>query len=259
LKKKIVLLFLVFCAAPVFSQLRGFDDLFPGYDAKQKEEIFSPDGIMLTSEESYSLRYLPQALSATGIAESVIQRSPSFLVESIIVIPFDRNPPDLLGVYNSIGKVRDLKGRTYSSFTRKSEVALFEDATRIESARRLNPIADPGPARILPAGETVFIRLKDVNFGNSYYKADISFTPHGLVYNLSNFKDLYYLFFKIIKEDKFFARFYMEPLSEGVLLYSVSGADVSDFVAKRVDMPSAVVKRLRVITGWVIDGLKGGA
>jgi hypothetical protein len=58
--------------------------------------------------------------------------------------------------------------------------------------------------------------------------------------------------------DKFFARFYMEPLSEGVLLYSVSGADVSDFVAKQVDMPSAVTKRLRVITGWVIDGLKGG-
>jgi hypothetical protein len=103
------------------------------------------------------------------------------------------------------------------------------------------------------------MRLKDVNFGNSYYKADISFTPYGLVYNLSNFKDLSYLFFKVIKEDKFFARFYMEPLSEGVLLYSVSGADVSDFVAKQVDMPSAVTKRLRVITGWVIDGLKGGA
>jgi hypothetical protein len=51
----------------------------------------------------------------------------------------------------------------------------------------------------------------------------------------------------------------MEPLSEGVLLYSVSGADVSDFIAKQVDMPSAVTKRLRVITDWVIDGLKGGA
>jgi hypothetical protein len=250
---------LVFCAAPVFSQLRSFEDLFSGYDARQREEIFSPDGITLTSEESYSLRYLPPALSAIGIRESVVRRNPSFLVESIIVIPFDRNPPDLLGVYNSIGKVRDLKGRTYSSFTRKSEVALFEDATRLESARKLNPIADPGPARILPGGETIFMRLKDVNFGNSYYKADISFTPHGLVYNLSNFRDLSYLFFKIIKEDKFFAHFYMEPLSEGVLLYSVSGADVSDFVAKQVDMPSAVTKRLRVITGWVIDGLKSGA
>jgi hypothetical protein len=259
LRKKIVLLFLVFCAAPVFSQLRSFGDLFSGYDAKQKEEIFSPDGIMRTSEDSYILRYLPPALSVIGIEESVKERHPSFLVESIIVIPFDRNPPDLLGVYNSIGKVRGLKGRTYSSFTRKSEVALFEDATRIESARKFNPVEDPPPAWALPGGETIFMRLKDVNFGNSYYRADISFTRHGLVYNLSNFRDLSYLFIRVIKTDNFFARFYMEPLAEGVLLYSVSGADVSDFVAKQVDMPSAVVKRLRVITGWVIDGLKGGA
>jgi hypothetical protein len=259
LKKEIVLLFFVFCAAPVFSQLRSFEDLFPGYDAKQKEEIFSPDGIMRTSEDSYNLQYLPPALSVIGVEESVSERHPSFLVESIIVIPFDRNPPDLLGVYNGIGRVRGLKGRTYSSFTRKSEVALFEDATRIESARKFDPVEDPLPARALPGGETIFMRLKDVNFGNSYYRADISFTPHGLVYDLINFRDLSYLFIKIIKADNFFARFYMEPLAEGVLLYSVSGADVSDFVAKQVDMPSAVIKRLRVITGWVIDGLKGGA
>jgi hypothetical protein len=259
LKEKSILLFLIFCAAPVFSQLRSFEELFPGCDAKQKEEIFSPDGIMRTSEESYNLRYLPPALSVTGIEESVREKRPSFLVESIIVIPFDRNPPDLLGVYNGVGRVRGLKGRTYSSFTRKSEVALFEDATRIESARKLNPVEDPLPARTLPGGETIFMRLKDVNFGNSYYRADISFTRHGLVYNLSNFRDLSYLFIKIIKVDNFFARFYMEPLAEGVLLYSVSGAEVSSFVAQQVDIPSAVVKRLRVITGWVIDGLKSGA
>jgi hypothetical protein len=259
LKKKIVLLFLVCCAAPVFSQLRSFGDIFPAYDEKQREEIFSPEGIMLASEKSISLRYLPPGLSGLGIGESVIQRTPSFIVESIIVIPFDRNPPDLLGVYNSIGKVRNLKGRTYSSFSRKSEVALFEDATRLESERRLNPVADPEPARILPRGETVFMRLKDVNFGNSYYKADISFTPHGLVYSMGNFKSLSYLLFRVIREDKFFARFYMEPLAEGVLLYGVAGAEVSDFIARQVDMPSAIAKRLRVITGWVIDGLQGGA
>jgi hypothetical protein len=51
----------------------------------------------------------------------------------------------------------------------------------------------------------------------------------------------------------------MEPLAEGVLLYGVSGAEVSAFVSKQVDMPSAIAKRLRVITGWVVDGLKSGA
>ncbi|MDR0452274.1 MAG: hypothetical protein LBH15_04460, partial [Treponema sp.] len=68
-----------------------------------------------------------------------------------------------------------------------------------------------------------------------------------------------YLLFRIIRQDKFFAWFYMEPLAEGVLLYGVSGAEVSAFVSKQVDMPSAIAKRLRVITGWVVDGLKSGA
>jgi hypothetical protein len=257
LKRKIVLLFFVCCAIPVFSQLRSFGDLFPGYDEGQKAEVFSSDGVMLTSKNSGALRLLPAALSPLGIAEQVGQKNPSFLVESLIVIPFDRNPPNLLTVYNGISKVQGLKGRTYSSFSRKSEVALFEEATRLESARRLNPIPDPAPVRTLPAGETIFMRLKDVNFGNSYYRADVSFTAYGLSYNLTNFRSLSYLFITVIKEDKFFARFYMEPLAEGVLIYSVSGAEVSDFVAKRVDMPSAIAKRLGVITDWVVDGLKG--
>jgi hypothetical protein len=255
LKRKIVLLFLVCCAIPAFPQFRSFKDLFPGYDERQKSQVFSPDGIMLTSEKSDTLTLLPIALSGLGFKEQIGRTNPSFLVESLVVIPFDQGPPDLLGVYNSIGKVRGLKGRIYSSFTRKSEVALFEDATRLESDRRLNPIPDPDPVRTLPSEETIFMRLKDANFGNSFYRAEISFTSHGFLYSLSNFKKLSYLFITVINEDKFFSRFYMEPLAEGVLIYSVSGAEVSDFVAKRVDMPSAIAKRLRVITGWVIDGL----
>jgi hypothetical protein len=255
-KRNCILLFLVCCAASLFAEPRSFEDLFPGYDEEQRARVFSPEGIMLSSEKTDELRLLPAALSDLDLQGQVSRKNPSFLVESLLVIPFDQNPPDLLGVYNGIGRVRDLKGRTYTSYTRKAEVALFEDAVRLESGRKLTPVPDPEPARILPAGEIIFMRLKDVNFGNCFYRADVSFTSYGLLYNLSNFKNLSYLFITVIKEDKFFARFYMEPLAEGVLIYSVSGADISDFVAKQVNMPSAISKRLRVITGWVIDGIK---
>jgi hypothetical protein len=259
MRRKIALLFLICCVAPVFSQARSFKEIFPRYNETQRGEIFSPGGVITVSEKTDTLRYLSPLLPDIGIADDVMRKKPSFLAESLIVIPFDQKPPDLLGVYNGIGKVRDLKGRTYSSATRGAEVPLFEDATRIKSRRDFDPVDDPAPTRSLPESETIFMCLKDVNFGKTYYKADVSFTPHGLVYSLSNFRSFTYFLFTVIGEEKFFARFYMEPLAEGVLLYCVSGAAVSSFIARQVDMPSAISKRLQVIIGWVVDGLKGAA
>jgi hypothetical protein len=112
------------------------------------------------------------------------------------------------------------------------------------------------PTRELPRAETVFIRLKDINFGNSYYKSDISVSPHGITYNLTNTRNLSYLFFTAMKEGKFSAILYLEPLTEGMLVYSVAGADASDFVANRIDIPSAISKRLAVFIAWIYDGIK---
>jgi hypothetical protein len=58
-----------------------------------------------------------------------------------------------------------------------------------------------------------------------------------------------------MKEEKFAAVLYMEPLIEGMLLYGMAGADASDFVSNRIDIPSAIRKRLAVFTGWIRDGL----
>jgi hypothetical protein len=104
----------------------------------------------------------------------------------------------------------------------------------------------------------MYIRLKDANFGNSYYRADISVDQYGLAYSLTNFRNLSYLFIPAIRENKFIAHIYIEPLDEGVLIYSVSGADVSDFVASKIDIPSAIRKRLEVLIGWIGDGIQAG-
>jgi hypothetical protein len=246
----------VFCAVPSFGQYRSFNELFPRYTAGEREQAFSPEGLVLTSENSTSLRLLPSALVDIDIQESLSQKKPRFLIETLSVMPFPGNPAGLLEIYNACGKVRNLKGRLYHSFTRDKDVPLFEEAARIESARKLSPIPDPPDASILPQKETMYLRLKDVNFGNSYYQADISINQYGLIYNLTNFRNLTYLFITAIREGNFFANLYIEPLAEGVLIYSVAGANVSDFIASKIDIPSAIEKRLAVITGWISDGIR---
>ena len=254
MKHRLLPLLLIFAVAPLFCEQRGFDDIFPGLPEEIRAAAFSGDGYIKSREKSAGFNLIDSTLDPQ-IAGGIINRQPAFVIESLLVIPANRT---LLEVYNALAKIRGLKGRLYHSFTRDESIPLFEDATRIESARKTTPIADPPPAASLPQQETIYLRLNDVNFGASYYRADVSFDQHGLHYDLANNRNLTYLFIPVIKEEKFTIRIYFEPVQEGVLLYSIAGVDVSDFVANRIDMPSAIAKRLRVIISWVADGLKNG-
>jgi hypothetical protein len=157
-----------------------------------------------------------------------------------------------------VQRIRDLKGRTYHSFTRNADIALFENATRIKSENSTTQIPDPPAVTSVPASETIYLCLKDSNFGNTYYRADTAKTQQGLRLGLVNFKNINYIFFPVMKKDNFVVQLYFEPLSEGVLVYSIAGVSVSDFAASQVDMPSAISKRLAVIIDWVADGIRQG-
>jgi hypothetical protein len=240
--------------APLMGQSRSFAMVFPGLDGAAKTRAFSPEGCVVSTQSQADLSLLAASALETGISATVLTQHPAYLTESLMVIPTDA-PVSFIRIYNAIGNIQGLKGRLYHSFRRNEETALFEDATRIAGPKKLSPIADPPKAQTVPASETIYIRLKDVNFGNSYYRADISTTRWGLLYTLSNFKSLTYLFIPVIKEEKFIAQLYFEPIREGVLVYSLAGTDVSDFIASQVDIPSAIRKRLDVIIQWVADGI----
>jgi hypothetical protein len=254
----LILVYSVFLyTAPVFAQYRSFNELFPHLTETNREKIFSEDGLFTFQNNTGSLQLLSPALADTAIQKPVLERQPVFLIESLLVIPFSENKPDLLTIYNACGKVRKLKGRIYHSATRDRDIPLFEEATRLADSRRTSVIPDPPDASSVPQRETIYIRLKDANFGNSYYKADISVDRYGLTYSLTNFRSLTYLFIPAIRENKFITRLYIEPLAEGVLIYSLSGVDVSDFIASKIDIPSAIRKRLEVIIDWIGDGIQG--
>ena len=265
MKYLVLLLLLVFTLPPAapsqtspenqLSRLRSFDELFPGLVEEQRKEVFSEGGLILAPRTNRSLQLIPAPGSGIDLHSTVLNRGPNYFAESLLVVPYPERTLTTLDAYNALGKIRDLKGRIYHSYSRDAEVPLFEDATRIESIQRNNPIPDPQPATVLPASETVYLCLKDVNFGKSYYRGDISTGAYGITYSLTNIKSLTYLFFTVMKEEKFSTVLYIEPLAEGMLVYSAAGAAASDFMANRISIAGALEKRLAVFIDWLRDGL----
>jgi hypothetical protein len=249
-------LFSFFPLFPQSRQIRSFDDLFPQLGETQKREAFSEAGIIRSLERGQNFILSPSVSSGINLAGIIQAKGCQYLTESLLLIPYNAKTWRVLDAYNALGKVRNLKGRLYHSHTRNSEIPLFEDAVRLESDKRTNPIPDPPPSASLPSKELVFIRLKDINFGNTFYRAEISPSGPGLLFDLTNFRTITYLFFPVMREEKFNALLYMEPLAEGMLVYSVAGTDVSDFVARQIDIPSAISKRLAVFVSWISDGLR---
>jgi hypothetical protein len=252
-----VIFFLLAAAfiVPLSGQNHSLEDLFPNLEEDHRAQVFSPTGLILSTNNPSGPRLIPSSDLDMDVSGSILNRNFSCLVEALLVIPYKDDPIELLKVYNALGKIRNLKGRLYHSATRDENIPLFEDATRIRSAKSSSAVSDPPDALSVPQSETIYIRVKDVNFGNSYYRADISTGRAGLRYYLSNFRSLTYLLFPVIKEDNFLTQMYFEPIAEGILVYSIAGANVSDFISSRIDASSAIRKRLEVILGWVIDGV----
>jgi hypothetical protein len=237
------------------SSLRSVYEIFPSLDAGIRDQAFSSNGYFICHDKESRL------LESSGIDAQLLTRidslKPSVVVECLYVVPYPAGPMEPVDIYNGLRNVRALKGRLYHSETRGTDIPLFEDATRLESSRRTGIQEDPPPRNSLPESETIYIRLKDANFGNSYYQADIKKNFTGFTYSLSNNRDLSYTIIPIIKAGHFLAQFHFEPTREGILVYSISGAKFSNFIAQRVDVPSAIQKRLEVILSWVIDGVSG--
>ena len=238
------------------SSLRSFEELYPHLDDSRRKMIFDAEGLMRTLSKTEVLELIPGPQTEIDIHTKIMQKNPAHLAEALIVVPYSGDALDRLDGYNALQKVRDLKGHFYRSHRRGAGVPLFEDATRLDNSKMSVPVPDPPPALTLPQSETMYIRLKDANFGNTYYRADFSLSTHGISYDLTNYKKISFLFFTVLKEGNFTALMYMEPLLEGMMIYVVAGADVSDFIASKVSVPSAIAKRGKVFIEWVRDNLK---
>jgi len=243
------------------SVIRSFDEVFPSLSPAARAEAFSQEGYFRTFSGRPSPGNIGQDLAAfqgalgSGIADAVIAMRPVVIVESIMVIPGEGGRYSLLDVYNALSQTRNLQGRLYHSHRRNAYIPLFEEVTRLDGGRRNVPIADPPRASRIPRSETIYMRLRDANFGNTFYRAQMVLEGRGLRFTMTNNRNITYFMVPVIREGRFIAQMYFEPIAEGILIYSLAGVDVSNFVAGMIHMPSAISKRLEVILEWVTDGI----
>ena len=253
-----VILIFLSSVISIYSQSRTFSGIFPNISQNIRNAALGSEGYIQASQRANGFQIIGNSLNCgldPQIVNNVLAGNPGYLVESLIIIPVNQGSTSLLDVYNALGNIRGLSGRLYNSRTRNQEIPLFEEATRVLSERRTTAIPDPPPARILPRSETVYIRLKDANFGNTYYRGEMILVQSGLRYTLTNFKSLTYFFVPVIREGRFIAQLYFEPIQEGILIYSIAGADIPEIFASRIDMNSAISKRLAVLTAWAAEGI----
>jgi hypothetical protein len=259
MKKIFSLVILFFFANNIFAQLRSFNDVFPNLNQDIRTHVFRESGYVKSSQKTSGFIIIGNGQNSrldAQIVNNVLQKNPGYLVESILVYQENPGSISLLDIYNALGNIRGLRGILYNSATRNRSIPLFEEANRIVSEKQTTAIPDPAPSKTLPVNETVYIRLKDANFGNTYYRGDMALIQNGLRYTMINFRSMNYLFIPVIKEYKFIAQLYFEPIQEGILIYSIAGADISDFFASKIGMDSAISKRLNVIISWAVNGIR---
>jgi hypothetical protein len=276
-KNSLFILYLFFYAGFLFGETRDLAVIFPNLDNAIQKEAKGKEGFSnsISKNETpitaaqLTLRIDPK--TNVRIADEIINMNPAYIFESLFIIErdpqgsVDSRPHNadadgnkmarLLDVYNALSQVRKLQGRQYLSATRGKSIPLFEEATRIASEHNTKSENDPEYLHSLPIIENLYLRVKDANFGNCFYQAEIKVMPEGILYSLHNYKNINYFFVPVIKTGKLMIKLYIEPLSEGLLIYGIVGIDASDLITNTVNIPSAIQKRLNVIYGWIIDGI----
>jgi hypothetical protein len=244
---------LVFEASGVYES-RSFNDIFPDLSENQKEEVFSRTGLKNSFVKDESPTLVPAPNSGIDILSGVMKKSPSHLVEALVVVPYAGRELGMLDIYNALRRIENLKDHTL--LINGKDYAVFLETTRIESAKSRKPVSDPPPAAALPYAETMYLRFKEVFMGNIYLRGNLSVSLYGITYSMTNFTDVRYLIFPIMKANKFSTVIYLEPVKEGVLIYSISGLYIPGFIADRVNLTPSVNNRITVLLKWITDGLR---
>jgi len=244
---------LVFEAAPILEP-RSFDDIFPYLSRSQKAEAMSDTGLRYAFEKDGSPMLIPNPDSGIDLLSSVMAKKPSHIVEALVVVPYNKRELDLIDIYNALGRIKNIKDYTFPIYGR--QMIIFTETTRLASARDRRPIPDPEPTNTLPYSETMYLLFLDPYLGDLYLRGDVSVSLYGITYSMTNFRDISFSIFRVMKAERFSAVIYAEPIKEGILIYSVSGLYLPNFIAKRINLTPNMNRRITVLLNWIIDGLR---
>ena len=235
-------------------ELRSFDELFPGLLNSHRRIAMSSSGLRSSYEKGGYPLLVPGQNSGIDLSSSVMEKNPSHIIEALFLIPYDGRELDLLDVYNALGRIQNIKDQTLPARDGTS-IAIFKETTRLESDQRRRAVSDPLPALLLPFSETMFLRLTDAYIGNLYLQGDMSISRYGITYSMTNFRDISFALFPVMKAQRVSINIYVEPVKEGIIIYSMSGIYLPEFISKRINLSSNINNRITILKNWITEGL----
>jgi len=239
--------------APVF-ETRTFYEVFPNLTLRQKSIAMSEIGLRNAFEKNDTPTFLPGKDAGVDLYSKVMAKKPSHIIEALVLVPYGKRELDLIDIYNALRRIKNIKD--YKIISRGKEYKIFQDTTRLESAQKRKPIPDPPRTDTLPYSEIMYLRFLDQTLGDLYLRGEISVSLYGLSYTLTNFRDVSYSIFKIMSAEKFITIIYLEPVKEGILIYSMSGLYIPSFVSNRINLTPSMNFRVTVLMNWITDGLR---
>jgi hypothetical protein len=238
---------------PTF-EIRSLDTIFPNFSRRQRRMVMGNEGLRRSFEKDESPALIPNPDLEIDLLGSIMKKNPSHLIEALVVVPYNEKELDLLDIYNALGRIENIKD--YPASFNGYDFHVFTESTRIESARNRRAISDPLPAVTLPFSQTMYLRLKEINFGNLFIRVDISISMYGITYSMTNFTDVRYFLVPIVRAERFTTMIYLEPVKEGILIYSMSGFYLPGFIADRVNLTPDINRRIQIFINWITDGLR---
>jgi hypothetical protein len=245
---------LIYEVQPFIFEPRSFDDIFPNFSSRQRSLAFSSSGLKNYFEKDGFPRFPPNPDSGIDLLSSVMEKKPSHIIEALVLVPYKERELDMLDVYNALGMIERIKD--YSVPVNGKDIKVFEETTRLVSAKNRKSISDPPPKDMLPYTETMYLRFKDAYYGNLFIQGDVSMSLYGITYSLTNFTDIRYFLIPVIRKERISIIIYLEPIKEGVLVYSMSGLYLPEFIADKVNLTPNINLRVNALIHWIIEGLR---
>jgi hypothetical protein len=235
-------------------EIRSLSDIFPSFSRRQRTLAMSSDGLRRSFDRNESPSIISNQDFGIDLVGNVMKRNPSHLIEALVVVPYIKRELDLLDVYNALGRIENIKN--FHSTLNGRDYYVFSESTRIESPRNRRAVSDPLPTDTLPFFETMYLRLNEVDIGNVFLRGEISISMYGITYNMTNFTDIRYFLIPVMRAERFITTIYLEPIKEGILIYSMSGFYLPGFIADRINLTPNVNRRIEVFVKWITDGLR---
>jgi len=233
-------------------EMRSLDEIFPRIN---RRIATNGTGYRYSFENGESPSLVPLAESGIDLYSEVMKKNPSHLIEALVVVPYNQREFDMLDIYNALGRIENIKDQTLP--TRSGGVTtIFKETTRLVSAQNRRPVPDPEPSSTLPFSDTIYLRFTDSFIGSLFIRGDMTLNYHGITYNMTNFRDINFSVFRVMKAEQVSIIIYLEPVKEGVLIYSVSGLNLPGFIVRRMNLTPNINARIRVLIDWITEGLR---